>query len=295
MGKARELKGRMKAVGNIKRITGTMQMIATSKFSKAQGRATASKPYTEGVFDLVRELSERAGNIAHPLIDGPERFRPGARPLVLVLNSDRGLCGPYNGSILRVAMRHLRELGEGGYELDVVGKKGQSVLKFNRFPIDRFLSQFGERAPFEEVESLADGYMRRFVEGEIRSVHVVHMRFHSTSRQTPETLQLLPLKPPSGGQAGEGAGVGVGVQYEFSPEPAALLSDLLPATVRATLFQAFLDAEVSEHVARMVAMKAATDNAKEMGRLLNRQYNRARQAQITTELSEIISGAAALE
>ena len=154
-----------------------------------------SKPYTEGVFDLVRELSERAGNISHPLIDGPERFRPEAKPLVVVLNSDRGLCGPYNASILRVAMRHLRELGEGGYELDVVGKKGQSVLRFNRFPIDRFLSQFGERAPYEEVESLADGYMRRFVDGEIRSVHVVHMRFHSTSRQSPETLQWLPLKP----------------------------------------------------------------------------------------------------
>jgi F-type H+-transporting ATPase subunit gamma len=229
------------------------------------------------------------------LIDGADQVKAGAKPLVLVLSSDRGLCGPYNGSILRVAMRRLRELGVGNYELDVVGKKGQSVLKFNRFPIDRFHAQFGERAPYEEVESLADSYMRRFTAGEITSVSVVHMRFHSTSRQAPEVLQLLPLKPPAVEDDGEGGSAGGGVQYEFSPEPAELLADLLPATVRATLFQAFLDAEVSEHVARMVAMKAATDNAKEMGRLLSRQYNRARQAQITTELSEIISGAAALD
>lgn len=292
MGKARELKGRMKAVGNIKRITGTMQMIATSKFSKASSRATASKPYTEGVFELVRELSERAGNISHPLIDGADRVSGGAKPLVLVLCSNRGLCGPYNSSVLRVAMRKLREMAS--FELEVVGKKGQAALGFNGFAVDRFHGQFGEAAEYGQVERLAESYMSRFSAGEISSVHVVYMRFVSTSRQRPEVMQLLPLKPPASEEAGVG-GSGGGVQYEFSPEPAELLSDLLPATVRATLFQSFLDSEVSEHVARMVAMKAATDNAKEMGRLLSRQYNRARQAQITTELSEIIAGAAALE
>jgi len=285
----------MKAVGNIKRITGTMQMIATSKFSKASQRATASKPYTEGVFELVTELSRRAGNISHPLIDGPDERSPDAKPLVLVISSNRGLCGPYNGSILRVAMNRLRELGEGNYLLEAAGKKGQSVLKFNRFPIDEFHTQFGEKNQYEDVERLANRYMERFTAGEISSVNVVYMRFHSTSRQRPEVLQLLPLKPPAPAEGEAEAEAGPAVDYEFSPEPATLLADLLPATVRATLFQAFLDAEVSEHVARMIAMKAATDNAADMGRLLNRKFNRARQAQITTELTEIISGAAALE
>ena len=295
MAQARELKSRMRAVGNIKRITGTMQMIATSKFSKANARALASKPYTEGVFELVTELSRRAGNITHPLIHGSDQPRPDAKPLVLVISSNRGLCGPYNGAVLRVAMNRLRELGEGGYTLEAAGKKGQSVLRFNRFAIDRFHSQFGEKNEYEDVERLADNYMDRFANGEVSSVQVVYMRFHSASRQKPEVLQLLPLKPPADADVGADAAAGPAIDYEFSPEPATLLADLLPATVRATLFQSFLDAEVSEHVARMVAMKAATDNAGEMGRLLNRRYNRARQAQITTELTEIIGGAAALE
>ncbi|XHC25294.1 ATP synthase F1 subunit gamma [Phycisphaerales bacterium ac7] len=294
MANTRDLKKRIKAIKSIRRITKTMQMIATSKFARSQQRATQSKPYTEGIFDLVTELAEKAGNISHELIDGPrDGFKPGAKPLVLVITSDRGLCGPYNGSILRAAMKHLRGLDD--YNLEVVGRKGQSVLKFNKFNIDAAHNQFGDKPTFEEVEKLARQYMDRFAAGEITSVHVVYMRFISTARQRPSVLQLLPLKPPAVEHAeGETAGAS-SVEYDFTPEPAELLSSLLPETVKATLFQAFLDAVVSENVARMVAMKAATDNAGEMGRLIGRKYNRARQAQITTELTEIISGAAALE
>lgn len=295
MANTRDLKKRIKAIKSIRRITKTMQMIATSKFARSQQRATQSKPYTEGIFDLVTELAEKAGNISHELIDGPrDGFKPSAKPLVLVMTSDRGLCGPYNGSILRAAMKHLRSLND--YTLEVVGRKGQSVLRFNKFAIDAAHNQFGDKPAFEEVEKLARQYMDRFAAGEISSVHVVYMRFISTSRQRPEVLQLLPLKPPAVEHAeGESAAAGPTIEYDFTPEPAELLSSLLPETVKATLFQAFLDAVVSENVARMVAMKAATDNAGEMGRLIGRKYNRARQAQITTELTEIISGAAALE
>ena len=283
----------MKAVGNIKRITRTMQMIATSKFSRAQLRATASKPYTEGIFDLVTELSERAGNIDHALIQGPGSVKADAKPLVLVLTSDRGLCGPYNGSIIRSAIKHLRGIGVNNAITEMVGRKGAGVFRFNKIPVAMQHTQFGDNPQFEDVERLAKSYMERFMAGEITSVHVVYMRFVTTARQTPTALQLLPLKPPASGEGDEtGAG---GVDYEFTPEPAALLADLLPETVKATLYQAFLDAVVSEHVARMVAMKAATDNAGDMGKSLGRKYNRARQAQITTELTEIISGAAALE
>lgn len=293
MANARDIKKRIKAVGNIRRITKTMQMIATSKFARAQSRATASKPYTEGVFDLVRELAAKAGNISHVLIDGPQAGRKG-KDLLLVLTSDRGLCGPYNGSVLRTAVRFIREQGKSSIDLEVSGRKGVNFFKFNGMEIARHHVQFGDKPRYEEVERLAQDYMDRFASGEIASVRVAYMRFESAGRQRPEIIQLLPLKPPAASEE-EQASSGTSIQYDFSPEPVELLNDLLPVTVKATLFQAFNDAVVSEHVARMVAMKAATDNAGKMGRALTRKYNRARQSMITTELTEIIGGAAALE
>lgn len=288
MAQIRQIKNRIKAVGNIKRITRTMQMIATTKFTKAQHKATATKPYTEGVFDLVTQLAGTAGNISHPLIDGPTGgAKAGAKPLLLVLTSDRGLCGPYNGSLIRTALKALRA---DDLACEVVGKKGAGTLKFYGFAIDKHHTQFGDDPQFEDVAKLAEQYMERFKGGEVASVSVLFMRFVSAGRQYPDTIQLLPLKPPA--QDGEG---GTSAEYEFSPPANELLDDLLPETVKTTLFQCFNDAIVSEHVARMVAMKAATDNAGKMGKELNRKYNRARQAQITTELTEIVSGAAALE
>ncbi len=291
MAKTREIKKRIKAVANIKRITKTMQMIATSKFARSQQRALATKPYTEGVFALVTELAATAGNISHPLINGPEgKARPGAAELTLILTSDRGLCGPYNGSVLRTAMAHLRANPEARSGLiELVGKKGVGFLKFAGVPVAQAHS-FGDKPDFATIEELAEGYMARFTAGEISSVRVIYMRYISAGRQTPEVLQLLPLKPPA--RAGESGGIRA--LYEFSPPAGELLNDLLPATVKATLFQAFNDAIVSEQVARMIAMKAATDNAGKMRKSLTRDYNRARQAQITTELTEIVSGAAAL-
>ncbi|MDX2115807.1 MAG: ATP synthase F1 subunit gamma [Planctomycetota bacterium] len=288
MANARDIKKRIKAVGNIRRITKTMQMIATSKFARAQQRATASKPYTEGIFDLVTELSSKAGNISHPLIQGPEGGARGPE-VVLVVTSNRGLCGPYNGSVLRAATPLIR--GGQNLAIEVMGKKGAGFMKFTGTAVAQAHVHAEDKTTFEQIEAIAQGYMDRFVRGEIRGVRVVSMRFLSASRQRPEVLQLLPLKPPA-----QADGVAQRpVEYDFSPGAEELLADLLPVTVKATLFQAVTDAIVSEHVARMVAMKSATDNAGKMGKSLTRRYNRARQSQITTELTEIISGAAALE
>ncbi len=293
MANAREIKKRMKAVGNIRRITKTMQMIATSKYAKAQHAATASKPFTEGVFDLVTQLAAKAGNIQHPLINGPSSGSKG-KTVLLVLTSDRGLCGPYNGSILRTSVRMLREQTDA-YQSEMVGKKGAGFYKFNNFEVTHHHREFGDKADFEDVERLAQRYMDEFTRGEIAGVKVVYMRYISTARQKPEVLQLLPLKPPPAAEDEQGSEGGASVVYDFSPEPEQLLNDLLPVTVKTTLFQCFNDALVSEHVARMIAMKSATDNAGKMGKNLQRRFNRARQSQITTELTEIISGAAALE
>ena len=289
MAGVREIKTRMKAVSNIRRITKTMQMIATSKFAKAQARATATKPYSEGVFELVTELAAKAGNLSHPLIDGPAGG-PRGPVLYLFITSDRGLCGPYNGGVLRTGVASVRETEDR--LIQIVGRKGAAFLKFNQFDVERHHTHFGDQPSFEDVEHLAQDFMDRFARGEISAVRIVYMNFESAARQKPHVLQLLPLKPPAAETSEDS---GPAIQYEFTPAPEELLEDLLPVTVKTTLFQCFNDAIVSEHVARMVAMKAATDNAGKMGKDLQRVYNRARQAQITTELTEIISGAAALE
>lgn len=295
MGKTREIKKRIKAVGNIKRITRTMQMIATSKFSRALIKATATKPYTEGVFGLVTELAETAGNLDHPLISGPDGgFKDDAKELTLLITSDRGLCGPYNGNILRVATNHFKANADAKQgRIELVGKKGANFLKFNKIPVAN-THKLGDNPTFAQIERLAQEFMDRFMAGEVTAVRVIYMRFVSAGKQVPEILNLLPLKPPTADDTGASKS-GPSLQYEFSPSAPELLAELLPSTVKASLFQAFNDAIVSEHVARMVAMKAATDNAGSMGKDLTRVYNRARQAQITTELTEIISGAAALE
>lgn len=291
MGKTREIKKRIKAVGNIKRITRTMQMIATAKFSQAQQRSVAGKPYAEALFELVAEMASTAGDgLSHPLLDEAK----GGRPLTLVLTSDRGLCGPYNGAVLRTSMHHFRNI-PGAREglVEVVGKKGVGFYKFNGVEVSSHLTQFSDKPEYDTVDRLAQDYIDRFIAGEISSVNVVYMRFISAGRQTPEVLQLLPFQTPEVEQ--NAAQAGTNLIYEFSPAGPELLNEILPAAIKAVLFQAFKDAVVSEHVARMVAMKAATDNAGKMGKSLTRTYNRARQAQITTELTEIISGAAALE
>jgi F-type H+-transporting ATPase subunit gamma len=293
MAKTREIKLRIKAVANIRRITKTMQMIATAKFAAALQRATATKPYTEGIFELVQELGATAGNISSPLIDGA----PGSanKPeLLLVITSDRGLCGAYNGNILRTAIKHIRATKAAGkaLEVELIGKKGVAFFRYNNIPVTKAYS-LGDKPAFEEIERIAQDYMDRFSAGEFSAVRVAFMRYYSAGKQSPDILQLLPLKSPAGKDAP--VKTGTTAQYEFTPSAEELLAELLPQAVKTTLFQSMNDALVSEHIGRMVAMKAATDNAGKMGKALTRKFNRARQAQITTELTEIISGAAALE
>ncbi|MDQ7013124.1 MAG: ATP synthase F1 subunit gamma [Planctomycetota bacterium] len=291
MGKTREIQKRIKAVGNIKRITRTMQMIATAKFSQALQRATAGKPYSKALFELVGELAATAGDeLNHPLLQHSGE----GKALTLVLTSDRGLCGPFNGSVLRASMHHFRNT-EGAREgyVEVVGKKGVGFYKFNGIEVTRHHTQFGDKPAYDEVDRLAQDFIDRFIAGEISRVNVVYTRFISAGKQVPEVMQLLPFETPEAPE--DESKDAINQIYEFSPDGPGLLDEILPAAIKAVLFQTFNDAIVSEHVARMVAMKSATDNAGKMGKQLSRTYNRARQAQITTELTEIISGAAALE
>jgi F-type H+-transporting ATPase subunit gamma len=302
MAKTREIKKRIKAVGNIRRITKTMQMIATAKFAAAQQRATASKPYTEALFQLVADLAASVEGVSHPLFGSDADKAKNAQPLTLIITSDRGLCGAYNSNVLRTAMAFLRAnpAAKAG-SIELVGKKGVAFLRFNGVKIAKSHT-FGDKPSYDAVRALADSYIERFSSGEISAVNVIYMRFISAGKQAPAVLQLLPFSPDAASQLARSQKKGddptptpgAKVPYEFTPSARQLLDDLLPAAVRAVLFQGFNDAVVSEHIARMVAMKSATDAAGKMGKLYTRKFNRARQAQITTELTEIISGAAAL-
>lgn len=292
----REIKGRMKAVGNIQRITKTMQMIATARFQAMQRRATEARAFTRKITEVVGELATALGgesSVSHPLAEAPA-IRTG-RQLVLVITSNRGLCGGYNANVLRTAGAFIKnELGIANADIEVVGKKGIGYCKFNHIPLSRS-RDFGDTPAYEEIDHLAQEYMDRFTAGQYDAVQVIYMSFVTMARQQPVVRQLLPLTPPAAENKAAGDKVTGTVTYDFMPEPAELLAELLPLSVKTTLFQCFNEAVVSEQLARMVAMKAATDAAGKQRKLLKRQFNRARQTAITTELSEIISGAAALE
>ncbi len=292
MAQIREIKKRMVAVRTIQRITKTMQMIATAKFTAALQRSKATRPYTERIRSLVAEVTAASGEVDNPLLGGGGRSGKNVgKEILLVVTSDRGLCGAYNGSVLRNAMQEIRKRRSNTNTVivETAGKKAVSFFRFQKMDIAERHS-FGDKPAFADVSALADRYMADFIAGTIDAVHVAYMRFVSASRQVPEVMQLLPLT-----LEGALAIKGPATVYEFCPSAEVLLNDLLPKSVKVSLFQALNDSVVSENVMRMVAMKAATDNASGLGRTLKRNYNRARQARITTELTEIISGAAALE
>lgn len=302
-GKSREIKGRIKAVGNIQRITKTMQMIATARFQAMQKRAVSAQAYTRKIAEIVGELSASLagpgseGGVSHPLLTPPDDASE--KSLLLVITSSRGLCGAYNANMLRRTMQFVHERGVENLEIEAVGKKAVGFFKFNGVPLGQFHSQFGETPKYEDVDALAERYMAEFKAGKYQSVHVAYTAFESMSRQTPRIIRLLPLERPTGEEEAEATAVTAegeaASQYDFSPSAEQLLGDLLPITVKTSLFQCFNEAVVSEQLARMVAMKAATDAAGKMKKGLQRSFNRARQAAITTELTEIIGGTAALE
>lgn len=292
MANKRVLIKRRKAVRNIRKITRTMQLIATARFQAAFNRASATKPYTEKLAELVADLSDASDDVDHPLMKKPDDVKKSA---MVVITSKRGLCGGYNSNILRTAIRHLDEQEQAGIETDVhmVGTKGINYFKFLKRDVVEKLTDLAEVPRFDEIEPIANGLMDRFAKGELASVHLAFLSFVSAAKQVPTVLRLLPLSREAADDQ-ETAAKRTTVEYEFSPPPKELLDELLPATVRARMFQCFTDATVSEHIARMVAMKAATDAAEDMITLLTRQYNRARQTHITMELLDIIGGANAV-
>lgn len=294
MAKARTLVKRLKAVRNIRKITRTMELIATARFKKAMDRAVEAEQYTKKIAEIVADLAATNLAISHPLLQTPQ---PTGKGVLLVLTSNRGLCGGYNSAVLRQVTQFRRQQKREGREIviEVSGKRGISYMKFEGVACQSKFTHFEDKPAFEEVEPLAERYAAMFINGEIDRLDVAYTKFISASRQTPMIEQVLPFTQLGGPKTASAAQLGVKIDYEFLPSADSILKEIVPAAFRAKLFKFFLDAAVSEQIARMVAMKGATENADDMINILKRNYNRARQSQITSELSEIIGGAAALE
>lgn len=293
MAKARAIVKRRKAVRNIRKITQTMQLIATARFQKCLQRAVASQPYTKHITQMIQTLGgQQAAD--HPLLKANECHD---RSIVLVITSNRGLCGPYNGGVLRKFLEHRRTLQAQGLtpQVEVVGKKAVNYLKFLNIPFGGKITDVEDKIAFTRVADMAERYMAAYVANEVARVDVVYMKFNSIANQRAEVVQLLPIEAPQVEEGAKSAGGERQIPFEFSPPPAILLQRLIPEAVKIRLYQCFNDAIVSEQVARMVAMKAATDAAGDMTKYLTRQYNRARQTQITLELADIVGGAEAVK
>jgi F-type H+-transporting ATPase subunit gamma len=295
MAKARAILKRRKAVRNIRKITKTMQMIATAKFQKSLKRAVGTKPYTLKVRELVKELAASVGDVDHPLLRRPGAKDATKRVALLVLTSNRGLAGGYNGNVIRMANNFVKQQEAQGIttELYVAGKKGVTFFNFQKRPITKRV-EAKDTPRFADVEELTDQLMNEFTSGKIDAVYVAYMNFISTGVQRAEVTALLPLAGVESSKEAAANKPQAQTTYDFIPDPKSLLDEILPLTVKAGLFQTFLDATTSEHVARMVAMKSATDNAEKISKALAMEYNRARQTQITTELMEIMGGVEAM-
>jgi F-type H+-transporting ATPase subunit gamma len=286
MAKGRELKRRIKTVENTRKITRTMELVATSRMKRAQDRVTAARPYAQALGDVIAGLYSPELADRFPLLRQPERARKAA---VILLTSNRGLAGGFNANLIREARGLLKKLRDQGteVELHVVGRKGIGYFKYIAQAMATQRTDITDRPRSEDAASLVDGLMEGFVSGALDAVYVVYALFRSAISTPPTTQRLLPVEPPKRS--------GPLPDYLLLPSAEAILTELLPSYVRNAVYRALVETAAGEQGARRTAMKNATDNASDMMNSLTRTYNRARQAGITQEIAEIVGGAAALE
>lgn len=290
MAKARALDRRRKSVRNIRKITRTMELIATARFKKAMDRSVAARDYTNQLTKILENIAAVGAEVSHPLLE----IRLTQRTAVLLLTGNRGLCGGYNSNVIRQGVALLGQWTSERVEASVAvsGKRGIAALKFRGIEMAQRYTSFEDKPEFAAVAPLGRAYLEAYAAGEIDRLDVVYTKFHGIARQEAVSDMLLPLSPPKAAGANTKL---ASDDYDFYPSAESILAEILPASFMARLFKCFLDAAVSEQVARMVAMKAATENAGGLIKNLSRQYNRARQSQITGEIMEILGGVEALK
>jgi F-type H+-transporting ATPase subunit gamma len=271
-------------------------LIATARFKKAMDRASAATAYTARMTKLVQDLLTSGLQVSHPLLEKREQVR---NVTLLVLTANRGLCGGFNGNLQRAGYHRWLELKESipNCRLEIVGKRGISAFKFRGITPDASYTHFEDKPTFDEVDVIASRYLDEYITGKLDRLDVVYTKFESMARQFAVIETLLPLGA-IGGEASTASttteGIGRRAIYEFLPSPESILEEVVPSSFKIKLFKCFLDSAVSEQIARMVAMKSATENAGDLIHRLSMQYNRARQSRITSELMDVIGGVEAL-
>jgi F-type H+-transporting ATPase subunit gamma len=282
----RETRRRIKSVEGTKKITRAMELIAASRIPKAIGRVTASKPYSAKLVEVISNVGSATGGASHTLLERREVETVG----IVIISSDRGLAGAYASNIIRMAEQAMARHRAAGQDvvLYAIGKKAKAHFEYRNYRVERSWLGVTDTPGYGDARSIANTVMDSFASGVVDSVEAYYTRFESALTQTPTGYELLPVTPR--GSSDEGPAV----SYEYEPSPAEILDRLLPRYVEATIYSMLLEASASEHSARRRSMKAATDNAEELIKNLTVKANRARQAEITTAITEIVGGAEAL-
>jgi F-type H+-transporting ATPase subunit gamma len=286
MAKGRELKGRIKSVENTRKITRTLEMVATSKMKRAQDRVQAARPYANSLTEVIAGLYSPDLAERFPLLRQPAKVNKAA---VILLTSNRGLAGGFNSNLIKEGRNLLRRLdGEGAeVQLHIVGKKGLGYFRYIGRPIASSRIDITDKPTAQNAREMVDELIGQFASGAIDAVYVVHSKYNSALSTPPTSVQILPVTPPEA--------KGPRPDYLLYPNAEAILTELLPLYVRNAVYRGLVENEAAFQTAQRTAMKNATDNAGDILNLLRRTYNRARQAQITQEIAEIVGGSAALE
>jgi F-type H+-transporting ATPase subunit gamma len=286
MAGARDVKRRIKSVDNTRKITRTMELVATSKLKRANDRVGGARPYRDALGLIMQSLYSPELAERFPLLRQPEKPR---RAAVLLMTANRGLAGAFNANLIKEARKLLADLRGKGIEteLHIVGKKGISYFRFRKEPMETMRTDIGDNPSVEDAESIIEPLRDKFINGQLDAVYLVSSQFKSAVSAPPGTRQVLPIPVPEKATPAD--------NFILSPPGPVILERLLPTYVRNQIFTALVENVAAEQSARRTAMKNATDNAGEMLEILTRSYNRARQGQITQEIAEIVGGAAALE
>lgn len=291
MAKTRQLRGRMRAVENTRKITRTMELVATSKLKRAQDRVLAARPYTLALGEVIANLMTPELMDQFPLLRRPVPPKKGGptRAAVILVTANRGLCGAFNGNLIKEARRRIEALEADGYtvELHCVGKKGAGFFKYLGRTLAADRQDVGDKPTAEHAVSVVAPLIAAYEAGKLASVDLVHCVFKSAISTPPTTTRVLPVEAPAGKRPT--------ADYILKPSAEAILEQLLPQYVRNLIYRGLVETVAGFYGAQRTAMKSATDNAGEVLNYLRRTYNRGRQAQITQEIAEIVGGAAALQ
>ena len=285
MATLRDIRRRIRSVESTQKITRAMKLVAAAKLRRAQERILSARPYAMKMAELLSSLVSRAEGEAHPLLVR----RPAARKRLVIITADKGLCGAFNSNILRGSLAFLREQGETNLTLVVVGKKARDFYRRRPWEVKSEMLGFFDRLAYSHAQELAGGLMQEYLGGEVDEVHLMYNEFRSVTVQRVKREQLLPIEPAAAEERAAAGG-----DYIYEPSPEAILAALLPRHVTTQVYRALMESVAGEYGARMTAMEAATQNAKEMIGVLTIQYNKARQERITKELLDIVGGAEAL-